>query len=96
VALIGHFFFIEVMKLELFYYEQCPYCQLVLRKLKSLNIKDKVILKNTKEVDDYYNYHRKKTGRSTVPCLYIDDQPMFESADICHWLEINLNKIKEA
>ena len=31
--------------------------------------------------------HRDRTGRSTVPCLYIDDVPLFESADIMEWLE---------
>jgi glutathione S-transferase len=31
--------------------------------------------------------HRNRTGRNTVPCLYIDDVPLFESADIIDWLE---------
>lgn len=26
------------------------------------------------------------TGRRTVPCLYIDNQPMHESNDIVDWL----------
>ena len=29
------------------------------------------------------------TGRRTVPCLYIDNKPMFESRDIINWLEQN-------
>lgn len=95
VALIGHFFFIRPMKLELYYFEQCPFCQLVLKKIKKLNIKDKIILKNTNDVEEFYNYHRNRTGRSTVPCLYINDHPMFESIDICEWLEKNITAIKE-
>ena len=31
--------------------------------------------------------HYQRTGRRTVPCLYIDDVPFFESADIIEWLE---------
>jgi glutaredoxin len=30
---------------------------------------------------------REKTGRTQVPCLFIDGEPMFESADIIEWLE---------
>ena len=35
----------------------------------------------------------KQTGRNTVPCLYIDGKPMFESRDIAAWLETNKDKI---
>jgi glutathione S-transferase len=27
------------------------------------------------------------TGRGTVPCLFVDGAPMFESAEIVAWLE---------
>jgi glutaredoxin len=29
------------------------------------------------------------TGKRTVPCLYIDGKPMFESRDIMAWLDKN-------
>ena len=32
---------------------------------------------------------KEKTGRTQVPCLFIDDVPMFESADIIAWLKKN-------
>lgn len=41
------------------------------------------------------NFLVEKTGRKTVPCLFIDGQPMHESLDIMAWLEKNaatLNK----
>lgn len=81
------------MKLELYYYAQCPFCQLVLHKINTLKLHDKIHLKNTLEVSENAQYHLSKTGRSTVPCLYIDDRPMFESRDICDWLEKNKNLI---
>jgi glutaredoxin len=28
-----------------------------------------------------------RTGRTQVPCLFIDGEPMFESEDIVEWLE---------
>ncbi len=37
--------------------------------------------------------HINTTGRRTVPCLYIDDKPMFESQDIINWLIANKDKI---
>lgn len=36
------------------------------------------------------------TGRKTVPCLFIDGQPMFESLDIMKWLEDNLASLEKA
>lgn len=83
------------MKLELYYYEQCPFCARVLRKIDELGLKEHIIFKNTLTNREHSNFHYEKTGRSTVPCLYIDDKPMFESHDIMIWLEKNINVIKE-
>ena len=81
------------MKVELYYYEQCPYCRLVLNKIKSLGL-SKIDYKNTLEDSNNKIEHYEKTGRTTVPCIYIDDDPMFESADICQWLEDNAEALK--
>ena len=81
------------MKLELYYYAQCPYCHMVLKKIESLDLNDKIELKNTLETPEHRKFHQDKTGRATVPCLYIDGQPMFESSDICDWLETHQKKI---
>ncbi len=76
-------------KLELFYYDACRYCQIVLQVINKLSIK--VDYKNIWE--DSANLERlvKDTGRRTVPCLYIDNKPMHESEDIKRWLEMNAN-----
>lgn len=81
------------MKLELYYYDQCPFCHLVVKKINSLGIQDSIDFKNTLENPENRKAHMEKTGRTTVPCLYIDGQPMFESSDICSWLEENKSKI---
>ncbi len=80
------------MKLELFYFDACPFCQLVLRAIDELNIK--VDYKNI--YDDERNLNRLlgDTGRRTTPCLYIDGKPMFESADIINWLKENKSKLE--
>ena len=80
------------MKLELFYYDACPFCAYVLNEIKRLqvNVEYKNILENEENLNRLVN----DTGRRTVPCLYIDNKPMFESRDIVQWLEENADKIK--
>ncbi len=84
------------MKLELYYYEQCPFCQRVLQKINELGLADKIEFKNTLENPENRNYHQQTTGRTTVPCLYVDGNPMFESADINNWLDANQSSIAGA
>ena len=78
--------------LELFYYDACPFCQLVLRAIEDLKIE--VEYKNIQK--DSANLERlvKDTGRRTVPCLYIDNKPMHESSDIVQWLKGNADNLK--
>jgi glutaredoxin 3 len=66
---------------------------MVLKKIKDLNLSDKIQFKNVLENSDLRAFHLEQTGRTTVPCLYIDDKPMFESSDIMSWLENNKNNI---
>ena len=82
------------MKLELYYYNQCPFCHRVLQVIDSLGLKESIIFKNTNVDNQARIYHLETTGRTTVPCLYIDDKPMFESSDISTWLENNQKIIK--
>lgn len=81
------------MTLELYYYEQCPFCARVLAKIDQLGLRDSIIFKNTLENPEYRAKHVETTGRGTVPCLYIDGVPLFESADIMRWLEQNQTKL---
>lgn len=66
---------------------------MVLRKITSLGLNDLITYKNTLENPEHREYHLKTTNRTTVPCLYIDDKALFESSDICDWLESNKEKI---
>ncbi len=70
--------------LVLYKFDSCPYCRRVLRALEDLDIQ--VEMADTR-------LDRKKgtelfelTGRTQVPCLFIDGKPLFESADIVDWL----------
>lgn len=76
-------------KLELYFFNECPYCQIVLSAIKDLKIENKVQYFNTRENAANRDKLVKDTGRSTVPCLYIDGKPMHESRDIANWLKEN-------
>lgn len=74
-------------KLELYYFDSCPYCQLVMSAIKRLNVK--VDYKNIHQDSASLTKLTKDTGRKTVPCLYINGKPMHESGEIVEWLEEN-------
>lgn len=73
-------------KLELYFFPQCPYCQIVESALRVTGLEDNVTYFDIN--DDPHARERlvKATGRSTVPCLFIDGKPMHESRDIAEWL----------
>ena len=73
-------------KLELYYFEQCPYCQLVLSALRVTGLELKVTLFDIQEDHKLKEKLIQLTGRSTVPCLFIDGKAMFESRDIAEWI----------
>ena len=81
------------MNLELFYFEACPFCQIVLKEIDRLNVK--VDYKNIFEDQASADRLIRDTGRKTTPCLYIDNRPMFESNDIVEWLEKNAETLEK-
>lgn len=84
------------MKLKLYYYDQCPFCQMVLSKIKALGLEESITFKNVLENSDFKKEHKENTGKNTVPCLYVDNKPMFESMDIMDWLDKNQTNLREA
>jgi len=83
-------------KLELYYYPQCPYCQIVLNALRSTGMENDVIYYNTNDEPQRREQLIKDTGRGTVPCLYIDGKPMHESRDIAEWIQKYAKEIQKA
>lgn len=78
--------------LVLYQYRSCPFCQRVLRQLSALGLEDRVELRDTRQDSHARQLLRERTGRTQVPCLFIDGQPHFESADINDWLALYNNK----
>ena len=71
--------------LALYAYDGCPYCQRVYRTLDALGVE--VEMRNTMMDRQHRADLVEATGRSTVPCLFIDGQPMHESREIVRWLQ---------
>ncbi len=80
-------------ELDFYYYDSCPYCQRVLGTIKKNNIK--VNYKDIHEGTVNMQKLLQITGRRTVPCMFINGDPMFESLDIMNWLEKNLDNLEK-
>lgn len=72
--------------LDLYYYDECPYCQKVLRAIRKLGIENKISLKNILLSNEAAQTLVRVGGKRQVPCLFIDGVPMYESDDIVAWL----------
>ena len=72
-------------ELTLYYFPSCPYCQLVLDCLDRLDLEIPMrdIQSEAGARDDLLEIG----GKGQVPCLVIDGNPLYESADIIRWLE---------
>ncbi|TNE84572.1 MAG: glutaredoxin [Deltaproteobacteria bacterium] len=70
--------------LALYKYDSCPYCQRVFRAIDEAGVN--VEYRDVQMDRDHARALRSTTGRTTVPCLFIDGEPMFESSEIAYWL----------
>lgn len=77
------------MTYALYYYDSCPFCQRVLMTLPSFNVE--VEKRNIMHNPAFRKEQQLATGRTTVPCLLIEDgdkqEWMYESADIIRYLK---------
>jgi glutathione S-transferase len=78
------------MKLELYYFESCPFCQKVLIYLEDK--KHDIIFFDTRIHFEYREKLFKINGRTQVPCLIVNDEPMLESDEIMSFLDQNKQK----
>lgn len=71
-------------ELVLYKYDTCPYCIRVARVIEELGLE--VPTRDTVRDRSARGELREQTGRTQVPCLFIDGQALFESRDIVAWL----------
>ena len=69
----------------------CPYCARVDRVIEELDIEDKITRRSTTHGTKWRADLKDRTGSTQVPCLFIDGEVMFESADIIDWIRSNFD-----
>jgi glutaredoxin len=74
------------MSLELYFYNECGFCQSVLNCMTNLGIEDKITKKNIRENPQYETELIALTGAKTVPVLVSDGTPMRGSEEISRYL----------
>ena len=72
--------------MELYFYEDCEYCQAVFETIAKLKISDEFTFKDIRVNPDYAKELIDLTGNVTVPCLVNDKGPMKEAKDIRKYL----------
>ncbi|MCB1116771.1 MAG: glutaredoxin [Chlamydiia bacterium] len=75
----------EEHNLILYYKPTCSFCQKVLDYLES--IEEEIPLKNIDEDPKAREELLHLGGKTQVPCLFIDDKPLYESDDIIDWIK---------
>ncbi|MDP6744704.1 MAG: glutathione S-transferase N-terminal domain-containing protein [SAR324 cluster bacterium] len=72
--------------MELYFYEDCEYSQIVLNTIYKLKIQDKFSFKDIRQNPDYAEELEDLTGDISVPCLVNAEGPMKEAKDIRKYL----------
>lgn len=80
----------EVVLVELYHLQHCPFSKRVRDFIEENGIKDQVEYFDVAEDSDAYKRLLSKTGGRQVPCLFIEGRPLLESEDIVAWLKENL------
>jgi glutaredoxin 3 len=76
-------------ELVLYKYDSCPYCRRVMRIVDKLGLQGTIEYRDTRTDQKWRSNLIERTGRTQVPCLFIDGVAMFESAEIGDWLTSN-------
>ena len=74
------------MTLELFKHDTCPYCRRVMDFIEAAGRTD-IHYQDIRKSPEAAERLLSVGGKMQVPCLFIDDEPLYESMDIIKWLE---------
>jgi glutaredoxin len=75
----------EMLDLELYKKDSCPYCQRVFKALARLGLA--VRMRDVVEDPEALKKLVELGGDAQVPCLFVNGKPMYESSDIIAFLE---------
>ena len=72
--------------MELYFYEDCEYCQTVFETIKKIKILDEFTFKDIRINHDFEKELLELTGDVKVPCLVNEQGPMKEAKEIQNYL----------
>ena len=78
------------MKLELIHKWACPYSARVRDFIEERGLQDQIAYLEVNETEGAKDRLTQLTGKTQVPCLVADGEPLLESRDIIQWLDRNL------
>jgi glutathione S-transferase len=84
------------LKLELIHKWACPYSARVRDFIEERGLKDQIAFTEITETEDAKDRLAQLTGKTQVPCLVADGEPILESRDIIQWLDRNLGAAQGA
>ena len=80
-------------ELELFKFDTCPYCRLVLDQIEAQGIEG-VQLRDIRTEEGAADELVARGGKLQVPALFVNGDPLYESKDILAWLEAEVVSTK--
>jgi len=78
------------LQLELIHKWACPYSARVRDFIEERGFKDQIAFMEVSESEGARDRLEQLTGKTQVPCLVADGEPILESRDIIQWLDQNL------
>ena len=78
------------LSLALYMYDSCAYCQRVLAAMRSLGFD--IPLRNIRKDPTALAELVRTGGSRQVPCLFINGQPLYKSADIIRYLQTEVRR----
>ncbi|PIQ29130.1 glutaredoxin [bacterium (Candidatus Blackallbacteria) CG17_big_fil_post_rev_8_21_14_2_50_48_46] len=80
-------------ELVLYKFDACPFCRRVMAVIEEHQWP--VVYRDTRENPQYRQKLIELTGKTQVPCLLVDGQPMLESKEIIQYLQTVFNSYHE-
>jgi glutathione S-transferase len=78
------------LTLELIHKWACPYSARVRDFIEERGLQDQIAYLEVNETEGAKDRLTQLTGKTQVPCLVADGEPLLESRDIIQWLDRNL------
>lgn len=84
------------MKLELIHKWACPYSARVRDFIEERGLQERIAFQEVNETEGAKDRLVQLTGKTQVPCLVAEGEPILESKDIIEWLDRNLGSTQGA